>query len=151
MDIKEYIRSQSFKGVLTGVAITLVVLCVFQAGVFVGYRKASFTYHSGDNYYRTFGERHDTFNMPVRTGFVAAHGAVGKIVSITLPTFMVEGPDNVEKVVLIGTSTLIRRFDEQLQPTDLKADDFVVVLGEPNEEAQIEAKLIRIMPAPPTR
>ena len=31
---------------------------------------------------------------------------------------------------------------------DLKIDDFVVVIGTPDEQGQIEAKFIRIMPSP---
>jgi len=33
--------------------------------------------------------------------------------------------------------------------SDLKIDDYVVVIGEPNAVGQIEAKLIRILPPPP--
>lgn len=150
IDIKNFVRSQSFKGILVGVLVTVVILLVFQAGVFVGYRKAAFAYHFGDSYYRVFDGRADKgpFDIHMRS-FGEAHGAAGKIVDVTLPTFVVTGPDNVEKVVHVQGTTLIRRFDTDAAPEDLKAGDFVVVLGDPNDNAQIEAKLIRIMPPPP--
>ena len=149
-DLKEFTQSKSFQGALVGIGIAIVALLIFQAGMFVGYRKAAFAYRFGDNYYRAFGDRGPRpFHMPLGGEFIEAHGAVGKIVSINLPTFAVTGPDDVEKVVLIGDETRIRHFDTDLSASDLKIDDFTVILGSPNESSQIEAKLIRILPPPP--
>ena len=79
------------------------------------------------------------------------HGAVGEIVSIALPQVVVAGPDNLEKTVLVGTSTRVREFQDEINVGQLKVGDFVVVLGNPNEEGQVDAKLIRLMPPPPDR
>lgn len=149
MHIQEYIRSQSFKGVLIGFCLAIIALLIFQAGIAMGYRKASFAYRFGDNYYRAFDERPGKFSVFLHNDKMAAHGAAGKVMSIDLPTFVVAGPDNIEKVVLIQDDTLIRRFDAEVTPEELKVDDFTVVLGEPNENSQIEAKLIRVLPTPP--
>lgn len=133
-----------------GVGLALIVLLIFQAGMFVGYRKAAFSYRFGDNYYRAFGEHGPRpFQIPLQEGFIESHGAVGKIVTINLPTFVMVGPDEIEKVILIGDDTQIRHFDTTISASDLKVDDFTVVLGSPNENSQIEAKLIRVLPAPP--
>ena len=67
-----------------------------------------------------------------------------------MPTFVIAGPDSVEKTVLVGTSTLIRKLDSEVKPEDIRTGDFLVVIGEPNEDIQIQAKLIRILPEPPT-
>ncbi len=151
MDIKTYIRSQSFKGVLIGIAIAIIALLIFQAGIFVGYRKASFAYKFGDNYYRAFDRRPPSpFGVPMLGKFGTTHGAAGQVMSISLPTFVVAGPDSVEKTVLVGTCTLIRKLDSEVKPEDIKTGDFLVVIGEPNEDAQVQAKLIRILPEPPT-
>lgn len=151
MDIKGYIRSQSFRGILIGVGIAIIALFIFQAGVFVGYRKASFAYKFGDNYYRAFDRKPPApFGVPMYGEFGTTHGAAGEVMSVSLPTFIVAGPDSVEKTVLVGTSTLIRKLDLELKPEDIQTGDFLVVIGEPNGDAQIQAKLIRILPEPPT-
>lgn len=149
-NLKEFAQSKSFQGILVGIGIAIVVLLIFQAGMFMGYRKAAFAYRFGDNYYRAFGDRGPRpFQVPVRGGFIEAHGAVGKVVSVNLPTFIVMGPDNVEKVILIMDDSIVRRSDTEILPSDIKVDDFTVVLGTPNDNSQVEAKLIRILPFPP--
>lgn len=128
--------------------IVFIVLIIFQAGRFTGYRQAAMTYGMGAKYYRVFDERG---GPGPRDFFTEAHGAVGEIISVNLPTFVVKGPDNVEKVVLINDATEIRKFRSAASSTDLTTNEFVVVIGEPNTEAQVEARLIRIMPPPPER
>jgi len=149
MSIRDYIKSQSFQGIIIGMVIVVMALIIFQAGVAVGFRKASFIHHFGDNYYRAFDARPGQFSVMLRGDSVAAHGAAGRIVSISLPTFVVSGPDDLEKIVVVQDDTLIRHPGGNLTVEDLRVDNFVVVLGESNDNAQIEAKLIRILPAPP--
>ena len=122
-----------------------VALLIFQAGMFAGYRMAAFSYGTGRAYYDVFERSEHGY----RGGFSEAHGAAGQIVSLTLPTFIVKSRDNTEKVVLIESDTEIRRFRDVATSTDLKTNDFVVVIGEPNTKAQVAAKLIRILPPPP--
>jgi hypothetical protein len=56
--------------------------------------------------------------------------------------------DGNEKTITISTSTDIRKFKDSVKAEYLKIDDFVTVLGNPNDKAEVEAKLIRIMPNP---
>jgi len=161
MDIKKYfsspkvagwLRSKTLVRALIGVGIAAAVLVVFLAGVSVGYHKAAFSFRMGDNYYRAFGE--GGRGRPMGWGQLpdelpGAHGAAGRIIKVDLPTFLLEGPDRIEKTVLIKDDTVIRRFRDTLAPADLKADDYAVVIGSPNDQAQIEAKFIRLMPPPP--
>ncbi len=145
---KEFTQSSKFRTLLICLGIAVVALVIFQAGIFIGYRKASFSYHFGDNYYRAFGQRGPRpFEVPIRGGFIEAHGATGKIISVNLPTFVVTGSDNIEKVILIQDDTKIRYLDATITPQTLKVSDMVVVIGSPNENSQIEAKLIRVIPA----
>jgi hypothetical protein len=44
---------------------------------------------------------------------------------------------------------MIERLRETVKISDLKVDDFVVVIGEPNDSGQIEAKFIRLLPPAP--
>ena len=42
----------------------------------------------------------------------------------------------------------IKKFRDSIKAEDLKVGDFVAVIGNPNDQAGVEAKLIRIMPDP---
>ncbi|MFA6158316.1 MAG: hypothetical protein WC763_01695 [Candidatus Paceibacterota bacterium] len=142
--------------VFASVGLALIcALLIFQAGVAVGYRKASFSRELGNNFYRMFdggfGSQGRGGMMPP-PGFMFAenlpggHGATGRIASLNLPSFIVVGPDGIERVVVVSDDTDIRRFRETLEPADLVVGDQVVVLGSPDEAGQISARLIRIMP-----
>ncbi len=80
--------------------------------------------------------------------FTNSSGAIGKIVKIDLPTLMVENKDGIEKAILITDDTVIKKLRETVKPEELKIDDFVIVIGSPNDKAQVEAKIMRIMPNP---
>jgi len=125
--------------ILAGIFVALII---FQAGMVTGEHRASFSYRMGDAYARAFEKPESR-----RETFIGAHGAAGKIVSIHLPTFVIEAPDNTERVITIGPDTEVRRFRDVATSTDLNVDDFVVVIGEP-DDAEIAAKLIRILPPP---
>lgn len=151
---KIFFQSKLFRKILCAIGIVVVALTIFQAGVFVGYRRASFSYRFGDNYHNTFGltTRHgmmgsDSFFGFSRGEFTSAYGATGTIVKINLPNIIVAGADKVEKVVSVNSSTIIRRFREDVKVGDLKVGDSVIVIGSPNSTTQIEAKLIRVLPA----
>ncbi len=151
MNFKEFIQSKTFKKILYGIGGLIVAMLIFHAGMFAGYHKATFSYRLGDNYYRAFGE--PRMHMPRgfgHDGFSDAHGATGKIIRLDLPTIIIESKDSLEKIILTTDTTSIKRFRETLKATDLKVDDMITVIGKPNDAAQIEAKLIRLMPSPPT-
>jgi hypothetical protein len=46
------------------------------------------------------------------------------------------------------SDTEIRRFKDVIQLNDLKVNEPIVVIGEPNDSGQIIAKFIRMMPFP---
>lgn len=147
MDFTKLSESKNFRTVLLIIIIVVLALLIFQAGQAVGYRKAMFSNHLGENYYRAFGPRNiDMYGMMGRDGMPGGHGAVGKIVKVNLPSVVIEGPDNIEKEIIIEGQTLIRNADQAGTSTDLKTDDFVTVIGTPNENGQIQAKLIRVLP-----
>lgn len=142
--IKNKFQSEKFRKIIYVVGSVIVALVIFQAGVFVGASKASFSNRLGDNYRKTFGER--PFGMMRDSEYPVAHGAVGKIIKINLPTLVIIGSDNIEKIIILNNDTLIREYREALNPTDLKVNDEIVVIGSPDNSSQIEAKLIRLMP-----
>jgi hypothetical protein len=99
-DIKKVFDSKFLFGVLCVIGVILVVLLIFSLGITVGLHKASFGHAWGENYEHNFGMRpeHPIFG---NDNFPNAHGAIGKIIKIELPTLIAQDKDNVEKIVLI--------------------------------------------------
>ncbi|MFA5012958.1 MAG: hypothetical protein WC520_00120 [Candidatus Paceibacterota bacterium] len=151
MDLNKFFQSKTFSIITWSVAGLILVLLVFSAGMSAGFKKASFSYKWGENYYRNFAGPAPKFpgNMPGHDEFMGAHGIIGQIIKIDGSTLVIKDRENTEKTVVIkeGVSVL-RRLREDIKLTDLKVDDFIVVIGEPDSEGQIEAKLVRILPSP---
>ena len=85
----------------------------------------------------------------MRGDFSNAHGITGKILKINLPQIMVDGKDGVEKNIIIGEQTFIRQFRDEVQASDLKIGDTIVVIGAPNANGQIVATLVRVLSTTP--
>ena len=149
--LKKIFESKILVGVLYGVGIVIIALIIFSVGVFVGFHKASFGRAWDNNYSRNFGMNNHggPLGSPeMMDSFPNAHGVIGKIIKIELPTVIVADRDNLEKVVLIKDDTKIQKMRNDIMAADLKLDDFIVVIGSPNDQGQIEAKFIRLMPSP---
>lgn len=150
MNFKTLHTHPHVRKILIGLGIAIVALLIFQAGMMVGYHKARFAGNFGNNFERNFlGPRDHGMGMMFGKKMPGGHGAVGKIINIALPELTIAGPDNLEKTISIGTSTLVRRFQDETQASTLKVGEFVVVIGNPTTAGQIEAKLIRVLPTPP--
>jgi hypothetical protein len=148
-EIKTVWKKSKVKWLVCTLGCIVVALLIFQAGMFFGFAKASFSFETGAQYFRQMnGMPNDDFMGMNRQDFENSHGAIGKIVSINLPAIVVSGIDNIEKTIIIGTSTEIRQFKNSIEAKDLKVNDFVTVIGSPNNKAEVEAVLIRIMPDP---
>lgn len=147
MDFKELFKSKNFKGVLMGVGVVFVVLIVFQTGVIVGSHKSNYSNRLGEKYFNAFGKE-EKRGMPnfMRDDFAGAHGTAGRIVKIELPQLLIEDQEGIEKTILITQQTEVMAFRQKIKAGDLKIDQNVVVVGTPNDQAQIEAKIIRLMP-----
>lgn len=145
--IKVLYANKSLRYGLYIVGGLLVVGIIFQVGLFMGYHKASFGRDFGNHYERNFGmNRDDSFGGMMSGKFPTAHGAYGEVLTVALPNFVIEDREGVEKNIVISDKTLIKNGLENASSSSIKVDDEVIVLGEPNEQGQIEAKLIRIMP-----
>ena len=157
MDIKKISESNTTKRILIGIAAFIVTLLIFRAGMFVGFMKAGFSYKFGDTYYRTFNGEHSGKNgAPLEVFFkddmmIGGHGVIGKVIKIDLPNIMIEGSDNVEKVVEVNDETIIKRFRDSASIKDIQVNDTLVVIGSPDSKGQITAKLIRLLPPPPSQ
>ncbi len=147
---KKNLKSKIFKGILISIGTVTIILLIFLAGSTVGYRKAAFSYKFGDNYHNIFdGHRPKSMDigLPPRD-LSTGHGAIGSIIKIDLPNIAVETPDGVERAITIRDKTIIKKFREDIQASSLKINDFIVIMGTPNNLGVIEANLIRITSNP---
>ncbi len=153
--ILEFLKSRLVI-VVVGVLFVLALLIgSFGLGVAVGYHKARFSYAWGENYHRNFGGPRGGMFFGFGGGdFIDAHGTFGQVIKIEVATktgeastLVLKGKDGVEKIVLVSDDTSITRFRDKLKISDIKNDDYVTIIGEPNDKGQIVAKLIRIIPA----
>ncbi len=131
-------------------SIVLVALVIFWAGTLVGYTKAQYSMRWGSHYAENFGGPRSPFGMmgmmrPSGDRVDAANGAAGTVIAVNLPTVAIKGPNEAEKVILIGNKTMIRRFRDQATSTDIHVGDMLVVIGTPNEQGQIAASFVRLM------
>ncbi len=147
MNIKKFLQSRGFTRILYALGILLIVLVIFQAGMFTGYRRAMFLAQMDSNYRRDLHDPRSLF-APFMHGPDEAnsHGAVGEIVSVNLPLVMVKGGSTAEEIVMINPGTTIRRFHDTATTSDLRAGEQVVVVGNPDSDGRIQAQFVRILP-----
>ena len=128
----------------------IILLLVFKAGMIVGIKKAEFSFRWSDNYHKNFGGPRQGFFRGFRDrDFIEANGTFGQIIKIDGSMLVIKGKNDVEKVILVNDKTTITRFRETIKLSDLKINDDIVIIGDPNTSGQIEAKLIRVMPSSP--
>ncbi len=151
-DVLRFFRSRVFVIIIIILFGFALLIGAFTIGAFVGYKKAAFSYRWGENYHLNFGGPRGGFLRQLEDfgggDFIEGHGTFGQIIKINGSTLIIEGRDKVEKIISVKDGTEIRELRNTLKIDDLKINDYVVVIGEPNDSGQIEAKFIRIMPAP---
>ena len=131
-------------------AIILTALVIFSAGMFVGYHKAQFSYDFDENYAHDMNDPHSMLAPFMHdTDHGNPHGAIGQIVSINAPFIMVKNPFEAEKVIIIGPDTMIRHIYGEASTSDLAVGDHIIALGAPDQQGQVHATFIRILPPPP--
>lgn len=137
-------HSKFFKITAVILAELILLIGAFSVGTKVGFRKAVFTYSWSQNYPNNFGGS-KMMPPPPNGQFFNPHGMDGTILSADKNTLVIKDGDNNEKTVIISAQTAIRQNFQSLGPTDLKTGEEIVVIGEPNPQGQIEAKLIRVL------
>ena len=152
---KKLINHDILKKIIIGLVIIVIIMLIFEIGVRVGEKKAGFSYRWAEEYHRNFAGPQGGFFGDWRSfpggDFINAHGVFGQIIKIDGLTIVMKGNDDAEKIVIVKEDTIIERLRETVKISDLKVDDFVVVIGEPNDSGQIEAKFIRLLPTPPPK
>ncbi len=146
------LNKDTLKWVIVGLACLIILVLAFGLGVWVGTRKAEFSYRWAESYHQNFGGPKQGFVVGWREfpagDLIEGHGSFGEIIKIDDNSFVIKGRDNTENIILLKDDTVIEKLRKQIKPEILKVGDFIVVIGSPNDSGQIEAKLIRVIPSP---
>ncbi|HEV7424393.1 MAG TPA: hypothetical protein VGO21_04360 [Candidatus Paceibacterota bacterium] len=153
-ELKKVFEGKIFFRVILITGIVIVFLLVFSAGVTVGFHKASYGRAWGEHYNENFGMGHRMPPMGIIGNpgmmdyFPNAHGATGKIIKMEAQNIILQDKDSTEKSILLNSDTKIQKGRMDIAISDLKIDDFIVVIGTPDDKGMIEAKFIRVIPSP---
>ena len=141
-----FFESKLFGIIILATTGLVVLVFVFGLGVFVGTKKAEFSFQWADEYHKNFGgPQGGFFGDMMGQNFTEANGVFGQIIKIADQTLTIQGNDNVEKNILITDKTTIVYQRKKIQLSELKLNDKVVVIGDPDSQGQIQAELIRVM------
>jgi len=149
MDIDKIFQSKEFRWALLILLCIIVLLFVLKLGIIIGSARADFSFKWGENYHRNFAGPRGGFmqEFPGRDKeFMDSYGVFGKIIKIEDKAIIINDKDEVEKIILVDEKTIINFQRDNIKFSDLKVDDMVVVIGEPDSNGRIKAKLIRILP-----
>lgn len=139
-------QSKTFVTILKGIVAVILILLIFQLGMFVGFRKASFSFGWGDNYNRVFGGpqgglMHDFMGRD----FMNGHGIAGAIVQIDGSNVIIRGGDGTEKIISITNRTSIVKGRSPARISDLNAGEAITVIGRPGDDGIVAADIIRVL------
>lgn len=152
MESNDLLESKIFKGIVLLFCGLIILVFVFGLGVFVGAKRADFSFKWAEQYHQNFaGPRGGFFGniMENNRDFMDANGVFGKIIKIDGQTLTINDRNNVEKIVLATDKTIIVEQRRNIKLPELEKEDIVVVVGNANSNGQIEAELIRVMPPVP--
>lgn len=145
---KKSLHPDVLKWIIAGLVGFVIIILIFSAGMWFGGSKAKFSYQWAASYHKNFaGPRSGFFgdwrSFPNRD-FIEGHGAFGEIIELKDTGFVVKGRGDVEKIIITSEETTVKKGGETVEKSSLEVGDRVVIIGSPNEEGQIEAKLIRV-------
>ena len=145
-------ENQSIVYLLKIVILVLVivgaVMVIFATGVWVGQLRAQFSFQWAENYHYNFGgpKKGILGNLP-SADFTNSHGIYGTIVMLNKGSLIVTDDDHKEKTAIISPTTTLVNNVGAITSSDIRIGDQVVIIGQPNDQGQIEAKFIRVLPA----
>jgi hypothetical protein len=158
--MSEFIKSKAVMFVLVSLAALAALAGVFQLGMSFGERKAQHFNRWYKNYDRNFGPRMGLPGIPEpgpggrmpgmpqpfgRQMLPGGYGVFGKVLSVDGQGLAIQDKQGVEQNIFVTSSTVIRSGDSEAALEDLLPDAQVSVFGQPNDQGQIEARLIRIL------
>lgn len=122
--------------VAAGIGLAVVLMAAFFFGVFVGKHDSRF--------FPNKEKRHPILDFFPRK--FEGHGVLGTIQTLGDNILVVKDRTGAIKTILVDSQTKIRRGRSSINFSDLKTNEGVIVLGEPQkDEEAIKAKIIRVM------
>ena len=153
-DAKSFLESKKIARIMAAVIIMAGIIFVFHIGEEFGYKKAELMDQVSGNYYKTFGPGDPRKTGPLGYLFddqTGTHGVAGKVANVTAGKIVVEDNEGIEKTVTTDSDTIIKKQRNTISINDIQPDDFIVVIGSPNANGEIDAKIIRVVPPPITQ
>ena len=156
---QNFFQSQTFKRTIFSLLGLTILVLVFCLGIFVGMQRAEFSFKWAEEYHRNFGGPQGGIfgNFIGQDGaFTESNGSFGQIIKLDLTAGIITIKDasNTEKNILVNNKTSIIYQRKNIKISDLKMNDSIVVIGDPDNNGQIQAELIRVIPSllktPPT-
>ncbi len=146
--ITNIIKSRWFVGTISIVVGLILILMAFWFGMYVGERRAGFARGWGDNYGMIFGQpRMGFFPEPGENPIPRGFGNGGVVLKVEGNTIAIKGNDNVEKTVVVSNLTSIREGASSISADKINPGDSVIIIGDPNNSGQIQARFIRVFPS----
>ena len=118
------------KTILVALGILCAFVVVFGAGFWLG-RTSETSFSSVAPYARN----------PTRSG----HGATGIIQEISDQKIVLRTRDGATQVILVNGETRFDKGFKQVSQSDLKVNDRIIVLGSPNAQGEIVARLVGLV------
>lgn len=153
--MSHFLESKKIRIVLWILGSLIILLLIFGIGIGVGYDRANFGSHFGENYYHNFYGAPATGSMPYGMGPapMSEHGIAGTVIDISSSTISVKDSNNNEHSIVVLPATVIRRDTATIKITGIQLQDQIVVIGDPNDEGQVIARFVRVFspssPIPP--
>jgi hypothetical protein len=129
----------------------VIVMTIFVTGVLVGQEKARYSFAWVENYQKNFAgpvPMQEISGTMQSNQVISGHGIFGQVLKVDGETLVVKGQDNMEKTVNVSDDTPIVKNRSKAKHSELKVGSNVVIIGEPDDDGQVEAKFIRILPKP---
>ena len=127
----------------------LVVLVSFGTGIVVGYRRALFATNWNQNYYHNFmgTPGPGVMVMGVGSGMPPPfnpHGVVGVVIDVGSSSLFIKDVDGEEQSVFVASATPIREMDNNIPLSAIEAGNQVVIIGQPSDTGQVDARFVRV-------
>ncbi len=150
LDKKYFKISEEFlKPFLMVLFLIVFGFAMFQFGTNLGSNRGRFACNWAKNYQNNFGGPRFGFGQDQPfNDFVDGHGIFGEIIKINKTDIVVTSKEGVEKIINISDKTIIKSFEKDITIENLKLNDRLMIIGDPNDQGQIDAKLIRIFNKP---
>src|SRR5581483_7749423 len=147
---KKFNPTTSISLIIMVMLIFVLLVSVFTLGIWIGQERARFSFRWAENYHRNFaGPAKGFFGDAPEREFLNSHGTFGSIISVTGSSFVVQDQHVVEKTITTSTQTTVRNATGTVAESSLKVGDWVVIIGSPNQQGQIDAKFVRVISSVP--